>query len=82
MADNKDMQGGDQLPFTKSNYMFLVIGFVIVIIGYFLMAGGGSDDPNVFSEAIFSTRRLTIAPIVILAGFGVILYSIMKKSTD
>lgn len=82
MADNKDMQGGDQLPFTKSNYMFLIIGFVVVIIGYFLMAGGGSDDPNVFSEAIFSTRRLTIAPIVILAGFGVILYSIMKKSTD
>ena len=44
-----------------------------------LMAGGGSDDPNVFNEAIFSWRRIVLAPIVVLLGFGVVGYSIFKK---
>jgi drug/metabolite transporter (DMT)-like permease len=69
--------------FGKENYRILIIGVVIVVIGYLLMIGGGSDDPNQFhADEIFSTRRVTIAPIVILAGFVVVLYGIMKKSKE
>ena len=65
--------------FGKENYLFIIGGVVLIIIGLLLMTGGGSADPNVFSEDIFSDRRLTYAPITILAGFGVVLYAIMKK---
>ncbi|MBA3705025.1 MAG: DUF3098 domain-containing protein [Bacteroidetes bacterium] len=69
--------------FGKENYRILIIGVVIVVIGYLLMIGGGSDDPAKFNaDEIFSTRRITIAPITILAGFVVVLYGIMKKSKD
>lgn len=60
--------------------MFMIIGLVLIAIGYVLMAGGGSDDPNVFNDAIFNTQRLVFAPILVLAGFGVELYAIMTKS--
>ena len=82
MANNKEIAGGDQLPFTKTNYIYLIAGFILIVIGFFLMAGGGSDDPKVFGEAIFSTTRLTISPVVILSGYGVILYAIMKKTQE
>jgi membrane-bound ClpP family serine protease len=82
MANKNQISGDDQLPFTKTNYYILIAGFVLIIIGFFLMAGGGSDDPNVFSDAIFSFRRLSLAPILILAGYGVILYAIMKKTVE
>lgn len=69
--------------FGKENYYILIAGVVIVAIGYLLMVGGGSDDPNQFHEdEIFSTRRITISPIVILAGFVVVLYGIMRKPRD
>ena len=63
----------------KENYKLMAIGFAIIVVGFILMAGGGSDDPNVFSEDIFSFRRLTIAPIVLLVGFIFEIYAIMKK---
>ncbi len=63
----------------KNNYKLLVIGFVIIIIGFMLMVGGKSDDPNVFSEKIFSWRRITLAPIVVLFGFIFEIWAIMKK---
>ena len=63
----------------KENYKLMAIGFVIIVIGFILVAGGGSDDPNVFSEDIFNFRRLTVAPIVLLAGFVFEIYAIMKK---
>ncbi len=68
--------------FGRDNYLFIIAGVVLIIVGMLLMTGGGSQDPNVFSEEIFSTRRLTVAPIVILAGFGVVLYAIMKKPKE
>lgn len=68
--------------FGKENYLYTIIGVVLILVGMLLMMGGGSDDPNVFSEEIFSTRRLTIAPITILAGFGVVLFAIMKKPKE
>lgn len=82
MAHKKEISGDDQLPFTKTNYIYLMAGFVLIVIGFFLMSGGGSDDPNVFSDAIFSTRRLSVAPVVILSGYGTILYAIMKKTKE
>ena len=63
----------------KENYKLLAIGFGIIIIGFLLMMGGGSKDPNEFSEAIFSFRRITLAPIVVLAGFVFEIWAIMKK---
>lgn len=69
--------------FGKENYRILIIGVVIVVIGYLLMVGGGSEDPTKFNaDEIFSFRRITLSPIVILAGFVVVLFGIMKKSKD
>ena len=69
--------------FGKENYRILIVGVVVVIIGYLLMIGGGTDDPNTFNaDEIFSTRRITVAPIVILTGFVIVLLGIMKKSKD
>lgn len=65
--------------FQRQNYLFLMIGLVVVILGFILMSGGGSEDPNEFSDAIFSFRRITLAPIVVLSGYGLVMYAIMKK---
>jgi hypothetical protein len=69
-----------ELLFKKENYKFLLIGISIITIGFILMSGGGSDDPNVFSEDIFNFRRIRLAPTIVLIGFGVVFYSIFKKS--
>ncbi|MGE0077767.1 MAG: DUF3098 domain-containing protein [Bacteroidales bacterium] len=63
----------------KENYKLLLIGFGIIILGFILMAGGGSKDPNVFNYDIFSFRRITLAPVVVLFGFAFEIYAIMKK---
>jgi hypothetical protein len=69
-----------EFAFGKDNYRLLVIGIVVLIIGNMLMIGGGSDDPSIFNPEIFSARRITLAPLVILAGFGTVLIAIIKKS--
>ncbi len=64
----------------KENYVLLMIGFAIIILGFILMIGGKSTDPNVFNEdEIFSFRRVTLAPIVVLAGFIFEIWAIMKR---
>lgn len=68
------------LPLTFENYKLMLIGFVIIVIGFILMAGGGSDDPNVFNEDMFNFRRITLAPILVLGGFAFEVYAIMKKT--
>jgi uncharacterized membrane protein len=65
--------------FKKENYRLIIIGVIMVVLGYILMIGGGSDDPNVFNPEIFSFRRIVLSPIIIIAGFLVITYGIMKK---
>jgi len=68
------------MAFDKSNYRLLIIGIAIVVIGFILMSGGGSGDPNVFNaEEIFSFRRITLAPITCLIGYIFVIYAIMKK---
>ena len=64
------------------NYRLLIIGFVIIIIGFLLMQGGKSTNPNEFNPDIFSFRRITLAPIVVLAGFIFEIYAIMKKPKE
>lgn len=65
--------------FEKANYKILLIGLAVIAFGFILMAGGGSDDPKVFSDAIFNFRRIRLAPTVVLIGFGVTIYAIMKN---
>jgi len=67
-------------PVKKDNLRIILIGLAINILGYLVMIGGGSDDPAKFDgDALFSTMRITIAPILILAGYAIIVYGIMKK---
>lgn len=65
--------------FTRQNYRLLIIGIVLIVLGLLLMIGGGSNDPTVFSYKIFNFRHLTLAPILILAGFIVEIFAIMKR---
>jgi len=76
MAENKTTPS----IFSKDNYMWMAIGMVVITIGMFLMAGGASTDPNVFNkDEVYSTTRITIAPILILAGLVIEIYAIFKK---
>ena len=79
MAKKKIEQEGPDFPLQKDNYILLIIGFAIIMIGFLLMMGGKSDDPNVFNPDIFSFRRITLAPIVVLFGFVFEIWAIMKK---
>ncbi len=65
--------------FDRSNYKFVIIGIVFIILGFFLMSGGGSDNPEVFSEEIYSFRRIRLAPALILLGFAIQVYAILKS---
>ena len=66
--------------FTKDNYMWMIAGIIVMAIGIILMAGGKSDDPNLFKkEEVYSFRRVTVAPILILLGLGIEVYAIFKK---
>jgi uncharacterized membrane protein len=65
--------------FSKQNYLLFLGGFGLILLGYLLMVGGGSDDPNVFNPAIFDTQRITIAPMVCVIGFVVIIVAIMWR---
>ena len=66
----------------KENYKLLAIGFGIIILGLILMIGGKAESPEVFNEEIFSFRRITLAPIIVLAGFIFEIYAIMKKPKE
>jgi hypothetical protein len=65
--------------FGKINYTILLVGLAVVAVGFLLMSGGGTTDPNEFSDAIFDFRRIRLAPTVVLAGFVVIVYGILKN---
>jgi len=77
---SKKNTGKENFALGKENYILLVIGFVIIVLGFILMSGGKSEDPTVFNEEeIFSFRRITLAPLVVLAGFIFEIWAIMKK---
>ncbi|MBN2485290.1 MAG: DUF3098 domain-containing protein [Bacteroidales bacterium] len=67
----------------KENYKLLAIGFLIIVIGFILMIGGRTTDPNLFNgDEVFSPRRITLAPIIVLAGFIFEIWAIMKKPSE
>lgn len=63
--------------FGNKNYKFMFIGLAVIALGFILMSGGGSDDPNVFNPEIFSWRRIRLAPTLVLIGFGIQIYAIL-----
>ena len=63
--------------FNNRNYRFLLLSIVLIAIGFILMAGGGSEDPNVFNPEIFNFRRIRLAPTIVLSGFGLAIYAIL-----
>lgn len=76
---NED-KGNHTFLFDKTKYMLMIGGLIIMILGLLLMTGGKSEDPNVFdADALYSTVRITIAPLLILAGLGLEIYAIMRK---
>jgi hypothetical protein len=77
---NKDTNKPEFL-FDSINYKILLIGIAVIALGFILMSGGGSKDPNVFNEEIFNFRRIRLAPTVVLIGFGITIYSILKNPT-
>jgi hypothetical protein len=63
--------------FGKKNYIFMFVGLAVIALGFILMAGGASDDPNVFNEAVFNAQRIHIAPMLVMAGFAIEIYAIL-----
>ena len=66
-----------QFVFERKNYKFMLIGIAVIVLGFILMTGGGSDDPTIFNPEIYSWRRIRLAPALILIGFGIEVYAIL-----
>ena len=67
------------MPLTRRNYLLLAVGFAVILVGFVLMSGGGSDSPDVFNYDMFSWRRITLAPILVIGGFAIEAYAILKR---
>ncbi len=76
---NQKKKPDSDFLFDRSKYILLIIGLVITALGFILMVGGGSKDPNEFIYDLFSFRRITLAPFLVLLGYGVQIYSILKS---
>jgi len=72
----------NEFAFGKENYRLLFIGLAFIIVGFILMIGGGSKDPNVFNPAIFDFQHITLAPLLVLAGYVIEIFAIMKKPKE
>jgi hypothetical protein len=79
MVRNKEELQKQTFALGKENYKLLLIGFGIIVLGFVLMVGGKSEDPSVFNPEIFSFRRITLAPLIVLFGFLFEIYAIMKR---
>lgn len=81
MKKESSKTGNEQpgMPLARKNYIILLAGFAVVLLGFVLMAGGGSDSPDQFNYAMFSWRRITLAPILVTAGFVIEIYAILKR---
>lgn len=75
---NKSVEKGG-MPFTVKNYVMMLAGVLVIVLGFILMSGGGEHTVTEFDETIFSFRRITLAPIVVVAGFIIVGVSIMKR---
>lgn len=75
IADPNDKK----MPLTMKNYALLLAGFVVIVLGFILMAGGGSESPTEFNYEMFSWRRITLAPILVIGGFAFEIFAILKR---
>lgn len=73
----KEINESQEFLFGKKNYIIMLIGGIFIALGFILMAGGGSDDPEVFNEAIFNWQRIRLAPTLVLIGLGIEIYAIL-----
>ena len=71
-----------EFNFGKRNYQLMVLGVILIVAGYILMSGGKSDDPNVFSDAIFSFRRMNVSVIFLITGLVIEVFAILHKAKD
>ncbi len=79
---HREATDGRQFAFDRENYKWVFISLGLILVGFFLMIGGNSNNPAAFSNRIFSFQRLTLAPLMVLAGYVVGIYAIMKKPKD
>ena len=75
----KNKEPKESFLFEKRNYIIMVIGLAFIAVGFVLMSGGGSEDPNVFNEEIYNFRRIRLAPTLVLMGFAIEIYAILAK---
>lgn len=68
-----------KMVFGKKNYQLMLLGLIFITVGFFLMSGGGSEDPNIFNDEIYNFRRIRVAPILVVFGFIIEVYAIMKN---
>ena len=78
----KEIKSNLDFPFGKENLTWMFIGIGIIFVGFYLMVGGGSEDPKVFNPEIFSAQSITVAPVLVILGLAIEVYAIMKKSKD
>ena len=76
----KNQNTKNEFLFGKKNYIVMLIGICFIVVGFILMAGGGSDDPEVFNEEIYNFQRIRLAPTLVLIGLAIEIYAIMAKS--
>lgn len=74
-----EIEDNPRMALSRGNYSILAIGFAVILLGFVLMSGGASESPDEFDYAMFSWRRITLAPILVLLGFGIEAYGIMKR---
>ena len=73
------MKSKKEFIFSKANYKLMLIGFVVIALGFILMVGGGSDDPNIFNPEIYNFQRIRLAPALVLIGFGIEIAAILRS---
>ena len=75
----KELKSKEEFLFGKKNYKWMLIGLAVISVGFILMAGGGSDNPEVFNDAMYDFRRIRLAPTVVLIGFAIEVYAILAN---
>jgi hypothetical protein len=78
--NKKKQENKSEFLFGKKNYTFMLIGLAFVVLGFILMAGGGSDNPEIFNDEIYNFRRIRLSPTLVLIGLAIEIYAIMAKS--
>jgi len=75
----KELKSKEEFLFGKKNYKWMLIGLAVICLGFILMAGGGSDNPEVFNQAMYDFRRIRLAPTLVLIGFAIEVYAILAN---